>query len=204
MTSPPSEGKKALIGIRFSGGPLFSSPNSLGVRTWFLVASCGALASALWHVLGRLLCARPTPSGHSSGVGWPRALPCFPRSTGAISIVPCGMFCRRYRSPPLNASSPHAFRRGDVTGAEGVRLPLVRRGFLGCVWHSPAFGGYVDMSRDVELAPNSSSMSTWTLSRRSRIRYTSGLSSGNPLPGRRPACPRVSGFPEAARHELIR
>ena len=102
----PHQKEKALIGIRFSGGPLFPSPNSLGVRTWFLAASCGALASALWQVLGRLLCARSTPSGHSSGVGWPRALPCFPRPTGAISIVPCGLSCRRYRIPPLGDSVP--------------------------------------------------------------------------------------------------
>ena len=42
----PPQKEKARIGARFSGGPLFSCPNLLGVRIWSRVVLCGAPVSS--------------------------------------------------------------------------------------------------------------------------------------------------------------
>ena len=86
------------------------------------------------------------------------------------------------RIPGAKRRISHAYRRGATQELKESASPWSAIASSG-IWGPPAFRGYFDMSRDLELGPNSFSTSIATRNL-NRTRYASGyISDGNPLAG---------------------
>ena len=80
--------------------------------------------------------------------------------------------------PKARRYSSHAFRRGTIPRPQGVGFPWAVVASSG-IWRPPAFRGYVDLPRDVELGIQQLLRLISTPNPR-RIRYTLGITMGTP------------------------
>ena len=89
------------------------------------------------------------PSGISFGEGRLRDLPFFSVNRRNFNRIIRAVLSK-IQEPSAERFSSHGFRRGTSQELKEAGSPWSVVATSG-IWHSPAFRGYVDMARDVEM-----------------------------------------------------